>query len=222
MAENWDASLEYYFEPVGFLSASWFHKTIQDYIISGVDGGTIGTGSDNGYNGEYAGFTLLTSANAGTAVVQGWEVSYQQQFTFLPGLLKGLSASANYTMIKTHGNFGSTTESSTDDVPGFIPRTGNFSLAWRYKAFSTRAAVNYVGRYITNYTAAGSPRNRYRFSRTIVNAGVAYHYRPAVTLTLDVGNIFNETESFYRGYSHRMQSTNIPGVTITAGVNGRF
>lgn len=33
----------------------------------------------------------------------------EQQFTFLPGLLKGLSASANYTIIDTRGNFGGPT-----------------------------------------------------------------------------------------------------------------
>jgi outer membrane receptor protein involved in Fe transport len=29
-AKNWDASLDYYFEPVGNLSIGWFHKTIKD------------------------------------------------------------------------------------------------------------------------------------------------------------------------------------------------
>ena len=68
----------------------------------------------------------------------------------------------------------------------------------------------------------GSPRNLSRFERTIVNAGVAYHFRPWMNLTFDVGNIFNEPEARYRGYPYRMQSTNIPGTTITMGVNGRF
>jgi TonB-dependent receptor len=221
-ATNWDASLEYYFEPVGVISATWFHKEIKDYIISGVDAGTVGTGNDNGFNGEYPGFTLLTRANAGTAVVQGWEFTYQQQFTFLPGLLKGLSASANYTLLETRGDFGGTAKRSTGDVPGFIPRTGNIGVSWRYKVISARLAANYVGNYITNYSAPGSPRNRYRVSRTIVNAGIAYHLRPALTLTLDVANLFNEPEAFYRGFRDWMQATNIPGTTITMGVNGRF
>jgi TonB-dependent receptor len=221
-ATNWDASLEYYFEPVGVISASWFHKEIKDYIINGVNAGTVGTGTDNGFNGEYAGFMLLTRANAGTAVVQGWEFSYQQQFTFLPGLLKGLSASANYTLLETSGDFGGTVKRSTGQVPGFIPRTGNVSLVWRYGAVSARVSANYVGSYITNFTAPDSPRNLYRFSRTITNIGAAYHYRPWLTLTADVSNLFNETESFYRGYRARMSSTNIPGTTITMGVNGRF
>ena len=86
-------------------------------------------GTDNGFNGEYGGFTLLTSSNAGTAIVQGWEFSYQQQFTFLPGLLKGLSGSANYTMhrharrFRRHGQSQHRTRS-----PGFIPRAANVSL----------------------------------------------------------------------------------------------
>ena len=222
MAETWDASLAYYFEPVGVVSAGWFHKSIRDYIINGVNAGTVGSGNDNGFNGEYVGFTLLTRANAGDATVQGWEFSYQQQFTFLPGLLRGLGAAANYTLLETRGNFGGATTRSTDEVPGFIPRTGNFSLTWRHRAIGARVAVNYIGRYITNFTAPGSNRNLYRFSRKIVTAGLAYHYRPALALTLDVSNPFNEPEAFYRGFPARMQSTNIPGVTITAGMNGRF
>ena len=32
ISENWDAALEYYFEPVGNLSVGWFHKKIKDYF----------------------------------------------------------------------------------------------------------------------------------------------------------------------------------------------
>ena len=36
MATNWDATLDYYFEPVGNLSIGWFHKKIKDYIVDVV------------------------------------------------------------------------------------------------------------------------------------------------------------------------------------------
>jgi TonB-dependent receptor len=221
-AENWDASLEYYFEPAGSLSAGWFHKTIEDYIISGIPSGTVGSGNDNGFNGEYEGFMILSRANAGTATVQGWEFTYQQQFTFLPGLLKGLAASANYTIIETTGDFVGAAERSTDEVPGFIPRMGNVSLVWRYNKFSSRVSMNYVGSYITNFAGVGSPRNLYRYDRKMVTAGVAYHHRPWLNFTCDVANVTNEPESFYRGYPDQMQRYNISGMTITFGVNGRF
>jgi hypothetical protein len=88
-ATNWDATLEYYFEPVGNLSVGWFHKEIKDYIVSGIDAARSAPGRQR-LQRRVRGLHILTSANAGTAFVQGWEFSYQQQFTFLPGLLRTL------------------------------------------------------------------------------------------------------------------------------------
>jgi TonB-dependent receptor len=221
-AKNWDAALEYYFEPVGAISAGWFHKTIKDYIVTGVNVGTVATGNDNGYNGEYGGFSLLTTSNAGTATVQGWEFTYQQQFTFLPGLLKGLSASANYTIIKTHGDFGGSANLTTDEVAGFVPETGNASLSWRHRKFSARVLYNFTSDHITTYTAASPGRNLYRYAYKTFNVGVAYQYRPSLSFTVDMGNLTNEPQRLYRGNRNQMQNTIINGKTITFGVNGRF
>ena len=60
----------------------------------------MGSGSDNGYSGDYAGYALLSSTNAGTAKVKGVEIDYRQQFVFLPGWLKGLELAANYTALE--------------------------------------------------------------------------------------------------------------------------
>jgi TonB-dependent receptor len=221
-ATNWDATLDYYFEPVGNLSVGWFRKEIKDYIVSGISQGTVVTGESNGYNGDYAGFNLLSSANAGTAYVQGWELSFQQQLTFLPGLLKGIGVSANYTLLDTHGDFGGRANLSTGQVAGFVPRSGNVSLSWRYRGFSTQLLVNYRGSHITTYSAATPARNMYEMKRTIVNLGLAYQLRPAVTLNCDVANLFNETQSAYRGIPDQMARILIGGTTITFGVSGRF
>jgi TonB-dependent receptor len=221
-AESWDTSLEYYFEPVGSLSVSWFHKTIEDYFVNGVEAGTVGPGADNGFNGEYSGFTILTRANLGTAVVQGWELSYQQQFTFLPGLLKGLGFGANYTALETHGNFGGTASRRTGEVPGFVPRTANVNLNWRHRGFGARIVANRTGEYISSFTANSPGRNLYVRPRMIVNAGLAYQYKPWLSFTLDVANIFNEPQEWYRGIPDQMAEFRIPGTTITFGVSGRF
>ena len=221
-SRNWDASLEYYFEPVGNLSVGWFHKTIRDYIVSGISSGTIGTGPGNGYNGEYPGWTILTSANAGTAIVQGWEFSYQQQFTFLPGLLKGLSGMVNYTVLDTHGNFGGTGTLTSGQVAGFVPRTANASLSWRYGGFSTRVLMNYASTFLTSYTATSLGRNLYRMERNLINLGFSYQVRPSVNLTLDIDNLTNVPQKRYRGIPDQVEYFNYPGTTITVGVNGRF
>lgn len=221
-AKNWDLTLDYYFEPVGNVSVGWFHKTIRDYIVSGTNAGTVPGGTDNGYNGEYEGFTRLTTDNAGTATVQGWEFSYQQQFTFLPGLLRGLSGSANYSIITTEGDFGGNTIRKTGEVAGFIPRVGNLSLSWRYRGFSTRVLYNFTGEHITSYSATSPALNLYRLNRRTVNVGMAYQLRPSVSLTLDVSNLFNEPQVIYVGVRDRMQTTTFNFITITAGISGRF
>ncbi len=221
-AKNWDFTLEYYFEPVGSLTIGWFHKTINDYIVRGQEVRIIGTGADNGYDGEYAGFSERTSINAPTVIAQGWEFAYQQQFTFLPGLLQGLSGSANYTWIDTHGLYEPGRYLTKKEVAGFIPYAANLSLSWRYRKFNTRLLYNFTGEYITSFNATNPALHLYRESFKTLNAGISYQLRPTLGLSLDVANVLNEPQVFYRGFKGRTQRTIVNFVTITAGINGRF
>jgi iron complex outermembrane recepter protein len=220
-ATNWDATLEYYFEPVGNFTIGWFHKDIRDYIVSGIESGVIGTGTDNGFNGEYPNWTILTTANAGTAVVQGWEFNYQQQFTFLPGVLRGLSGLVNYTVLDTHGDYGGAGSRGTGQVAGFVPRTANASLNWRYRSFSTRVLVNYANTFLQTYNV-NPARNVFRLERKLINVGFSYQLRPNLNVTLDIDNLTNVPQKRYRGIRNQIEYYNYPGTTFTVGFNGRF
>lgn len=222
MAKNWDATLDYYFDKIGNFSVGWFKKDIRDYIVTGINGGTIASGDDNGFNGEYSGFTILTQANAGTAHIQGWEASYSQQLTFLPGLLSGLAVSANYTWLKAEGDFGGTVQLASNQVEGFTPRTGNLNVSWNYRGFGARVLVNYTGSAIDTYSATSAARNEFRAARTITNLGFSYQFNPKLTVFCDVANLTNEPQGYYRGTPDRMSQTIITGTTLNLGVTGRF
>ncbi|MBI5381930.1 MAG: TonB-dependent receptor [Opitutae bacterium] len=223
IAATWDASLDYYFGKIGNLSTGFFHKTITDYFGPAVLMGTVGSGVDNGYNGQYAGYSIYKSINLGTAYVQGWEFNYQHQLTSLPGLLKTLSLSANYTLLRTHGDFGTTEVRSTGSVPGFVPRTGNLSLSWRYRDFSTRFLYNYTGTYLTSYVAGSGPgRNYYFDKRQIVNTSFTYRVRPTLSVNLNIDNIFGEPQRYFRYTAARMGTYTINSTTLTVGVSGQF
>jgi TonB-dependent receptor len=239
-ASNWDGTLEYYFEPVGSLTFGWFHKTISDYIVAGLDRGIIADGADNGYEGQYVGYIERTSMNAGTVYVQGWEFAYNQQFTFLPGVLKGLSASFNYTWINQHGVGSAATPGGTPilgreptattpavyfsrrDIANFIPAAANASLSWRYQKFNTSLLYNFTGENPTSISILTPALNQYRYSMKTLNVSAGYQYRPNVGFSLNASNILNEPQRWYVGYKDRMRRTTINVVTITAGVNGRF
>ncbi len=222
-AKNYDLNLEYYFKHAGTLSIGWFHKTISDYIVSNVEVGTVPTGPDNGYDGEYGGFAIRTTQNAGQAVAQGWEFSYLQQLRFLPGLLKGLSINTNYTIINTHGDFGAIgARRENGQVPGFIPRSANVRLSWRHRKFGASALYNYTATHIRSFNATQPSRNQYMFKREQYNLGVEYDLLPNLKLTLDVSNAFNEPQTYYRGIPDQLETFLMQGPKYTIGVQGRF
>jgi len=60
--------------------------------VNGIISGTVPTGPDNGYNGDFAGYTILSAANGGPRpYVQGWELTYQQTVHLPAGAAEGVS-----------------------------------------------------------------------------------------------------------------------------------
>ncbi|OAM88089.1 TonB-dependent receptor [Termitidicoccus mucosus] len=220
-SENWDVSFEYYFEPVGQVSIGAFYKTIDDFIVS-ADMGTIGSGPDNGFGGAYDGYTLISQFNGGKAAVKGLELSWQQQFTSLPGFLKGIGALANFTLLSTGGDYGSTgKENPVTDLVKFVPRTGNAGITYRYKKISARVMANYTSSYLSDY-AEDQVRLRYRDDRTTVNFSFAYTLRPEVRFYVDVINAFNEPQRWYRYSEDRLAQALYSGAAVYFGISGRF
>jgi iron complex outermembrane receptor protein len=239
-AQNWDATLEYYFEPVGSLTFGVFRKRIDDYIVANLVSGHIGAGLDNGYNGQYEDYDIRTTSNAGTVYVQGWEFAYNQQLTFLPGMLRGLSVSFNYSATDQHGLGSSVTPGTAPvlgrrptpgnpavhfghrDIAGFIPVAANASLSWRYRKFNTSVLYNFTGENPTTISLIAPALNQYRYSMKTVNFSAGYQYRPNLGFSLNIANLFNEPQRWYIGNKDQMRRTTINFVAVTVGVNGRF
>ncbi len=218
---NWDATLDLYFKPAGYVSVGWFRKRIRDYIITGATVGQIGAGNDNGFAGEYDGWELRRSTNGGTATVSGWEFSYQQQFTFLPGVFRGLSLMANYTVLDTFGDFGGRTSLGSGAVAGFIPRTANLVPSWRLGRFSCRVRVSYTSGYLDSYNATNPALNVYSRRRVLVSPSLAYELRPSLGFSLEVSNLTHQFQERYQRPERFTQIRDNP-VSVTAGVKGRF
>ncbi len=221
-AKNWDATLEYYFEPVGSLTFGWFHKDIREFIVNNQEVRIVPGGLDNGYEGEYEGFIERTSLNSGSVTVQGWEFAYSQQLTFLPGALKGLAASFNYSWTDQHGLREGTRYLTRREIAGFIPHAANASLNWRFRKVGVRALYNFTGENVTSVNLANPALSQFRYSMKTLNVGFSYQHKPTLGFTLDASNVLNEPQRWYNGYKDRMYRTTINFVTVTVGVNGRF
>ncbi|MDO8542963.1 MAG: TonB-dependent receptor [Opitutaceae bacterium] len=219
-AENIDFTLEYYFESVGALSVGVFRKDLEDFIVS-LGGETVPDGPDNGFGGSYGGYSLRTDRNAGRARIQGIELSYQQQLTFLPGVLRRSSFFANYTRLTTEGDYGSTGPRTTNLVPNFVPTTANAGVSFPWRKFRSRLLVNHTGAYLVGYSTDRS-RLRYKFERTAANLNLSYVFSPKLEIYCDFQNMFNAHQRWYYFDRSRPNADFDNGAFVNFGITGRF
>ena len=97
-SRNIDLQLELYTRPAGTVAVGWFRKTITNYVITSNE--VIQPGNDNGFDGQYAGYNLVTQDNGGKGRFEGFEASARQGLNaylkFLPEVLQGWEVFGGY------------------------------------------------------------------------------------------------------------------------------
>ncbi len=122
-SDSFDLTGEYYFGNGGQFTVSAFYKLLHNVVTNATFTNLIPVGSTvaviNGYQ-------PVNSTDTGK--IKGFEVAYQQNFTFLPGVLNGLGLQANYTYVDSSGVTQSTLSSTDPNVAAGnvsnIPGTG--------------------------------------------------------------------------------------------------
>ncbi|MET3713486.1 TonB-dependent receptor [Sphingomonas trueperi] len=154
-AWQFDASLEWYFARVGSLTLNGFYKAIDGFFYQQVTNRTL-TSNDVTKNV----FVRGPANYEGTGKIKGFELAYQQTYDFLPGPLKGLGISANYTFIDSSGlpnsflNGGSPSNVSTVTPSGNLPleqlskHNVNAAVFYELGGISVRAAYNWRSRFL--------------------------------------------------------------------------
>lgn len=214
---NVDISLEYYFEPAGLLSAGVFLKDIKQFIFTRA-GNTL-QGNEGGDYDQYAGYTYTSQFNGGSAKVRGFEIAYQQQFTFLPGPLQGLGAYANYSRNETEGNYGGAT--TTKRVAGFIPETANAGFSFIRSPWNLRLQYNYAGRRLAGVSASQARLNYFK-ARGIYDLKSVFTVTRNVSLYFDVWNIFDEQEYAQEWEGGRNGRNFRTGRQLLVGINWKL
>lgn len=214
LSDNFEISIEKYFEPVGQFSVGAFWKEISNYSRS--LSATVGPEGIDG-QGQYAGYTLSTTRNIGSARIRGVELSYQHQFSFLPGALKGLGAMANFTYLEAEGDFGSTV--TTTKLAQLAPRSGNAGVNYRYRGFDVRLLANWTGQ---KYKSTNSGVDVYADERLFLDVKLQYSFRRKYDLFLDISNLTDEpTRTDIALSGPRFFATN-QGIGFVGGVRARF
>ncbi|MFZ9748021.1 MAG: TonB-dependent receptor [Opitutaceae bacterium] len=220
-ARNLDASLEYYFEPAGLLSLGAFDKRLTDFIYRAGVGRVDAT--NNIFGQEYEGYLLTTDRNGGSARIRGLEFAYSQQFSFLPGFWRGFGAFANFTWLRSEGDYGTPGATRTGaTLPLFTPRTGNVGVSYLAHGWTVRVKVNHMSDRLETYNANPS-RRVYDKGSTPVDVNLAYAFSRRLSVYADVINVFNVgTNHQYTYVRERATRNDLYTTVIKFGLSGNF
>ena len=105
-ANNYDILFEDYLHPLGLVQAGFFFKQLTAPQVQVSIPGSISLSSlPAGYFppsvaaalAQYPGDNVTQYTNGKNAYIYGLELSFQQHFSYLPGVLRGLGLQANYS-----------------------------------------------------------------------------------------------------------------------------
>jgi len=215
IADNLDFLVEHYFsEQVGVISAGIFIKTIEDFTFR-VQTSQMG--------GAFDGFDVEDSANGGNADLWGVELTWQQQFTWLPGWMSGFGVYANYTYTDTSSiDFGDSTDRDDIDVlPEQMQHIGNLAFIYERGPITSRLAVNFSGKWLSE-VAGHADFDEWTDAATTLDFSLSYEFKNGLQAFFEGNNLTEEISYLYLGDSTRARQHDITGRTLNTGVKWRF
>ncbi len=223
-AKSYDLAFEWYFAEDSLLSLALFKKDISSFV-------QIVRASDTFSNNTLglpdsvalavcgtsipdpaaclAGWQFNLPTNTDGGDVDGFEISYQQPFSFLPGFFSRFGLILNYTGVESEieylsppviiGGVAQPQVTVKEDLTGLSKSAYNATLYWENEVFSARVAAAYRDDYLT--TVPG--RNNNDVEGTIetlnVDFSATWTVMPALDITLEALNLTDEFQDQYVG-----------------------
>ncbi len=178
---NLDFLFEHYLKSVGLVAGGVFYKEIDNYIY---EGSYIQEG------GKYDQWKIEQSVNGAAAKVYGFELTWQQQLTFLPGVLNGLGIYANYTYIQSEFTVPGLESTRTVRLPGMRPRVGNVSLSYEKFGFSGRLSMNFYDTF-TDELAETPDEDILEVGRKQIDFSASQKVTKQIKIFMGISNINN-------------------------------
>ena len=197
-ADSYDVSLEYYLpDNDGLIALAAFRKEISDEIFTGTRSETI--------DGVLVDVTQ--PINVADATISGVEFSVvKNTFEFLPGPLKGLGGSFNYTWFdgETDVVAPNGTSRTLDRLPQQPDFTLNASLFYAYGPSETRLTFARVGEIYTavNTGATGAAGDRFDVEFDQLDLQTRFRLSESLQLIGEVRNLTDERRENYENPSN--------------------
>ncbi len=214
---NWDAALEWYLQPAGLLSAGLFFKDIDNPIFNRIQ-----TLEDEEFEGRlYSELEIQQFQNADSGEIVGVELGFQQQFSGLPGLLRGLGVSLSYTWTDSEAEVQ--VLDTTRKVPFFLQseHIGNAAVFYEISGLELRLAYAYRSEYLD--AIGDTPaQDLYVDKHGQLDFKASYQFTKQASGFIQWQNINDEPLRFFSGDRSRLAENEIYSWNVLAGMSFKF
>jgi TonB-dependent receptor len=230
-AKTVDGSIEWYFAKNSLLSLGLFYKDIDTYIQSlrtnvpyNQTGLPLSLLPAN-FTGEEV-FQVTTPVNTSGGPLKGYELTYTQPFTFLPGIGKNLGTILNYTHVSSKIEYlvsPTATTTLQDDLLNLSPKSWNATLYYDDGIWGARVSGSFRDKFLTRVPGQNNNDVEGKNSTLNVDASFSYQWTPNLQFVLEGVNLTNEfNDQFISRARNSPVVYNVTGREYMVGVRYKF
>src|SRR5262249_45832976 len=152
-------------------------------------------------------WTFSTPRNTSGGPIRGFEVSYQQAFTFLPSFLSHTGVQANFTYVSSEIDYVNSAGAvvATNDLTGLSRRSWNATVYYEDAHIPTRVSVAYRSDYLTRIPGQEAGTDVDGTNSTLnVDANFTYTINDNFQVSLEGINLTDEFQDQFNDSSDRV------------------
>ena len=202
-ANSIDLGVEWYYAREALLSFSFFYKDIKTFVTretASVPFSSLGlpdsllTGTPSSPDNIYI---VTRNINGEGGSLRGFEVQFQQPFTFLPGILNNFGFIGNYTYLNSQVNYGTVAAPLRNQLTGLSKNGYNATLYYEDDRFSARVSGAYRSGFLTRVPGQNGNDVEGTNASFNVDASMSFALTDQVKLTLEGINLTDEFRDQY-------------------------
>jgi TonB-dependent receptor len=231
LADTYDLSAEWYFAEESVLALAVFQKDIGSFIqniVQNVPYTETGlpiqqaidacNASPSGYGpscNETLPWNVNAPGNSPGGDLEGYELSYQQPFSFFDGFASNFGLIANYTYVDAKidylGVVGGVTTIVRADQPlvNLSENTANVTFYFENDKLSARVSVADRDEYLTSIPGRNGTYVEYTDGTNNIDFSMSYYFNDQLRLTFEALNLTDESEN------QRLDATLLPANVVS-------
>lgn len=233
-AKAYDLSFEWYYTPEALVSLALFRKDVDSFVQTLS---TTSTFSDNPFGlpdsvaiaacgttpgcSPSSSWSFSAPRNTPGGTVEGYELTFQQPLSFLPGLFANLGVLANYTYVKSEINYLNAAGAviATNDITGLSRKSWNATLYYEDDKWSGRVSGSYRDMYLTRVPGQEAGTEYDGTNETLnIDASLTYSWNDNLKFTVEGVNLTDEVSDQFVGAANRVQFYHHTGREFLVGV----